>query len=63
MPKVLVDRPNRRTPRYFKTCDVARIAQQCYLDDQGTKQEILRCVHKALGYQKMVVEVPRVGSS
>lgn len=50
-----VVRSDPRSPRYFKACDVARIAENC-LEDTGTPEYIiLACVAKRLGYQRVWV--------
>lgn len=51
-----VVRSDPRSPRYFKACDVARIAQNC-VEDTGTPEYVvMACVAKRLGYQRVWVE-------
>ena len=37
-------------PRFFKPCDVARIARNCVSDNNLTEEEVLACVAKGLGF-------------
>jgi hypothetical protein len=49
-------RSDPRSPRYFKACDVARIAENC-VEDTGTPEYIvLACIAKRLGYSRVWVE-------
>lgn len=48
------NKPDRTTRRVFKPCDVARIARDA--EGEGADaNEILRCVHKALGFEYYTV--------
>lgn len=56
MPRVEVYRPNRSQPRYFTACSVARAARNCVRDTNTTNEEVMRCVAKALGYEKVLLK-------
>ena len=59
MPRVCYIRPNRKRPRYFKPCDVARIAQNCLDDSDGsvTAEQLLAVVAKQLGFTHISLSV------
>lgn len=48
--------PTRTYKRYFKPCDVARIAENCMLDNAGLDPNVLlSCVAKRLGFTHIVL--------
>jgi hypothetical protein len=44
-----------RSPRFFKACDVARIAENCISDTDTPDYVLLACVAKKLGYERVWV--------
>ncbi len=52
---VVYTRPCRSTPRYFKCCDVARIAQQCVNDTGESREALMAAVAKQLGFPKVYI--------
>jgi len=45
------NKPNRSRPRYFSSCDAARIARQVTQDDpEVTPEEVLACIAKGFGF-------------
>jgi hypothetical protein len=48
--KVTYYRPNRKKPRYFKPCDVARIAKNCVQDNELPAELVLAYVARGLGF-------------
>jgi hypothetical protein len=61
MPRVCYNKPNRKAKRFFKPCDVARIAQNCIDDSNGTvtPAQLLATVAKQLGYTHISVAVKK----
>jgi len=56
MPTVCKYKPNRSKPRYFKPCDVARIAWNCWDDEQVSDPNVLlACIAKRLGFESIVL--------
>jgi len=56
MPKKVYYKPNRSAPRYFKPCDVARIAWNCFDDGMVDDPNVLlACVAKRLGFSHIVL--------
>lgn len=43
-------RPNRTKPRYFSSCDAARIAREVVRDRDETPEEVLACIAKGFGF-------------
>ena len=63
MPIKCYVKPVRSQPRYFSTCDVARIAKNA-VDDNGIPPEIvLACVARRLGFKTMRVKKVSVRQS
>lgn len=56
MPKKCYYKPNRTKPRYFKPCDVTRIAQNCVKDNKLPPQEVLACVALGLGFKYVALD-------
>lgn len=46
----MAKKPNRKYKRYFKPCDVARIARNCRDDNNLTGEQVIACVAKGLGF-------------
>lgn len=58
------DKPNRSKPRYFKTCDAARISREVIRDDpETTPEEVLACIAKQLGFTHISLSRQRVVES
>jgi len=53
---VIYNRPCRTTPRYFKCCDVVRIAQQCVNDTNENPDALLAAVAKGLSYKRVLLD-------
>jgi len=58
-----VYKPTRSTPRYFKPCDVARIARNVRDDNQITPDEILLCTALGLDYYGVAILKTEDGGS
>jgi len=50
------NKPNRTQPRYFNTCDVGRIAQNCVADLGVDPEDVLICVAISLGIEKVYIK-------
>jgi hypothetical protein len=49
--------PNRKKPRYYVPCDVARIARYCLQDNPDVSPiQLLAVVAKGIGFTKVAVE-------
>lgn len=58
------NKPKRSKPRYFKTCDVVRIAKEVIRDDpETTPEELLACIAKGLGFTHISLSRTRVVES
>lgn len=56
MVKKVYYKPTRSSPRYFKPCDVARIAWNCFDDGMVSDPNVLlACVAKRLGFTHIVL--------
>lgn len=58
-----VARPKGARNRTFSQCDVGRIARECVRDGNGTPNEVMLCVAKALGFQKVLAKGGIVGKT
>jgi hypothetical protein len=58
---VSISRPKGARNRTFQQCDVGRIARECVRDGNGTENEVMLCVAKALGFQKVLAKGGIVG--
>jgi len=56
MPKKCYNKPDRKNPRYFKPCDVARIAQNCVEDNNYPPELVLAYVAKYLGFSHIALQ-------
>lgn len=63
MPIKCYNKPNRKRKRVFMPCDVARIAEYCYDDNNQTvtRELILALVAKRLGFTHIAVKKENVG--
>lgn len=50
MPRKCYIKPNRKKPRYFKPCDVARVAKNCVQDNDLPAELVLAYVARGLGF-------------
>ena len=52
MPKICINRPNRKRIRKFSACDAARIAREVTEDDplQVTPEQVMACIAKGFGF-------------
>lgn len=58
------EKPNRKFPRYFKTCDAARIAREVVRDDpETTPEEVLACIAKGFGFTHISLSRQRLVES
>jgi hypothetical protein len=44
------DKPNRTKPRFFSSCDAARIARNVVIDTDQTPEQVLACIAKGMGF-------------
>lgn len=60
MPKVEIIRPNRSEPRYFSSCDAARVCRNVVHDRNLPREVVLACVAKGLGFKTISLPPPEV---
>jgi len=57
-------KPNRTKKRYFKPCDVARIARNCVDDNEGVTNIItLACVARGLGFKRLCLSEKQIAEA